>query len=49
MALARINEKMFVVIDTPGIVLTDKINQEISKEIEQAILQCAYGIQAIVT
>lgn len=39
---------MFTIIDTPGIFRTDKTNQEIPRDMEQAISQCGYGIQAII-
>lgn len=48
MASTIINEKMFTIIDTPGIFRTDKTNQEIPRDMEQAISQCGYGIQAII-
>lgn len=48
MASTIINEKMFTIIDTPGIFKTDKTNQEISRDMAQAILQCTCGIQAII-
>jgi predicted GTPase len=47
-ALIKIDNKTFNIVDTPGIFDTDKTNQEILKETAQAILQCAYGIQAII-
>ncbi len=47
-ALIKINEKTFNIVDTPGIFDTVRTNQEVLKEIAQAILQCAYGIQAII-
>jgi predicted GTPase len=46
--LIKINNKTFNIVDTPGIFDTGKTNQEILKETAQAILQCAYGIQAII-
>ncbi|RGB33869.1 AIG1 family-domain-containing protein [Rhizophagus diaphanus] len=48
MASAIINEKMFTIIDTPGIFRTDKTNQKITRDMEQVISQCRYGIQAII-
>ncbi|GBB89675.1 hypothetical protein RclHR1_16450005 [Rhizophagus clarus] len=48
MAPIEINEKMFTVIDTPGIFETDKTNLEISNELAQVFLQCTRGIQAII-
>ncbi|CAG8566597.1 uncharacterized protein OCT59_025893 [Rhizophagus irregularis] len=47
-ALIEINNKTFNLIDTPGIFDTGKTDQEILKETGQAILQCVYGIQAII-
>ncbi|EXX55265.1 hypothetical protein RirG_226900 [Rhizophagus irregularis DAOM 197198w] len=47
-ALIKINNKTFNIVDTPGIFDTGKTNQEILKETAQAILQCTYGIQAII-
>ncbi|PKC10250.1 hypothetical protein RhiirA5_355731 [Rhizophagus irregularis] len=47
-ALIEINNKTFNIVDTPGIFDTGKTNQEILKETAQVILQCAYGIQAII-
>ncbi|GES76270.1 hypothetical protein GLOIN_2v1579392 [Rhizophagus clarus] len=47
-ALIKINDKTFNIVDTPGIFDTGKTNQEILKETSQAILQCVYGIQAII-
>ncbi|GES76263.1 AIG1-type guanine nucleotide-binding (G) domain-containing protein [Rhizophagus clarus] len=48
MAPIEINEKMFTVIDAPGIFETDKTNLEISNELAQVFLQCTRGIQAII-
>ncbi|GBB84103.1 hypothetical protein RclHR1_10740002 [Rhizophagus clarus] len=43
----KIGDKIYNIVDTPGIFDTDDLNEDILKEIARTIQKCAHGIKAI--